>query len=672
MIFAVVCFAALAQLPHHDTYLAAARALEQGQHAVARTGFEKVAEAGGELAAYAEVRAAEAMVRTGKVQEGLARLEKATHGHGGQVRLARLLLGLLQAQHGQRAAAVPTLQAAFQLETIPWFIDAQMWDAAEALLASPELAHAGYGFHAAIVEKPGFTPKRNDAAKRLANSPAPEHALTAARGLFRAGLFPEAEKLILRAPGPMLEALERLKTPGVDAKAFLKENKANVWATLLVAHAVRLQYRAGAHDHAIGLARALVEVLPNERESGDCLWFLAQLLAKDPKNRAKAMGLYEELARNCPGHWRGANAVDLVVKDALDRGQLKEALALAERLWGLHPENRLRAESYYKLAMAQEKKGDREGALRSLHFAVNSGPGDYFAHRAWQRLGEWMPDFDAANSIPPITLDGKIPLLRPMTGLNKPLAPLPAEFQARPMVQRLHFFGFNGLEEGEWEAFEALSNIKGHADAPMWYRAVSEAGFLQTAFQFADLHAWGFEGGAKTVDRWRMEYPLAYWGIYTANATRDRVDPYLLLSLSRQESTFRASIVSRSGAKGVMQLMPATARWMGQTDPEISAEDVATLGSPRHCIKLGSRYIRQMLDKFGNNMIYASAAYNGGPGNVGKWRKQWPNATPDEFVDVIPFEETSGYVRRVLGNLLAYHSLYPAPDKAAALLAGAQ
>jgi soluble lytic murein transglycosylase len=66
-----------------------------------------------------------------------------------------------------------------------------------------------------------------------------------------------------------------------------------------------------------------------------------------------------------------------------------------------------------------------------------------------------------------------------------------------------------------------------------------------------------------------------------------------------------------------------------------------------------------MIGRFEGNLVYAVASYNAGPGNVAKWRKASPGADLETFVETIPFSETRDYVKRVLGNYAAYHSLYP-------------
>jgi soluble lytic murein transglycosylase len=161
----------------------------------------------------------------------------------------------------------------------------------------------------------------------------------------------------------------------------------------------------------------------------------------------------------------------------------------------------------------------------------------------------------------------------------------------------------------------------------------------------------------------RLDYARAYWPHVVAIAKETGVDPYLILAVARQESTFRPSLTSSAGAQGVMQVMPGTAEWLAKAEPTIGPEHAKQLDVPTSSLRLGTYYLMRMIDRCGGNVADALASYNAGPGNLSKWRKQYPNADLDTFIESIPFSETRHYVKAVLGNYAAYHSLYPPETK---------
>lgn len=121
---------------------------------------------------------------------------------------------------------------------------------------------------------------------------------------------------------------------------------------------------------------------------------------------------------------------------------------------------------------------------------------------------------------------------------------------------------------------------------------------------------------------------VPYANEITAAAQRHNVDPALLAALVKQESGFNPNATSPAGAKGLAQLMPATARGLGVTDPT----------DPAQALEGGAKYLRQQLDRFGGDEKLALAAYNAGPGAV------------QRFGGVPPYAETQHYVKTVLAS----------------------
>ena len=141
----------------------------------------------------------------------------------------------------------------------------------------------------------------------------------------------------------------------------------------------------------------------------------------------------------------------------------------------------------------------------------------------------------------------------------------------------------------------------------------------------------------------------------TATLAADRAAVFAVV---RQESMFQVDAVSPVGARGLMQLMPGTAKEVARTvgvdySPERLVTDAA------YNTLLGSTYLGDQLERFDGSLVLAAAAYNAGPGNARKWIKAYGDprlggVDPVVWVELIPFSETRTYVKRVLGNYLVY------------------
>lgn len=143
-------------------------------------------------------------------------------------------------------------------------------------------------------------------------------------------------------------------------------------------------------------------------------------------------------------------------------------------------------------------------------------------------------------------------------------------------------------------------------------------------------------------------------------ATDPDLDPALVHGLVRQESAFHQKAVSRAGARGLMQLMPGTARLVSRK-LKIRYSRARLLRDPAYNIRLGQSYLKQMLDRFDGSVIMALAAYNAGPHRVQRLVRTFGHPGPTIFdmvdwIEQIPFTETRNYVQRVLENRAVYHS----------------
>jgi soluble lytic murein transglycosylase-like protein len=156
----------------------------------------------------------------------------------------------------------------------------------------------------------------------------------------------------------------------------------------------------------------------------------------------------------------------------------------------------------------------------------------------------------------------------------------------------------------------------------------------------------------------RAYYPLELASTIRSAAMANDLPPALIAGIIRQESAFDPRATSPVGARGLMQLMPATAREMtsrlGLRAPANGLYD------PEFSITLGAAYFRQLLSGFGGNVELALAGYNGGPNRIRRlWEEAGPGAQLDSFVETLNLDESRDYVKRILVLADSYRQLYP-------------
>jgi soluble lytic murein transglycosylase len=155
---------------------------------------------------------------------------------------------------------------------------------------------------------------------------------------------------------------------------------------------------------------------------------------------------------------------------------------------------------------------------------------------------------------------------------------------------------------------------------------------------------------------WHILFPKAWWENIKAESEKNNLDPYLVASLIRQESEFNPSVVSYANAYGLMQLLPVTGKQMAKEEG-IKNFQTFQLLDPEMNIRLGCRYLREMLNKLGGVQEYALAAYNAGDERVVDWQSAGPYSGIDEFIESIPFTQTREYVEAILRNEETYRAI---------------
>ena len=155
---------------------------------------------------------------------------------------------------------------------------------------------------------------------------------------------------------------------------------------------------------------------------------------------------------------------------------------------------------------------------------------------------------------------------------------------------------------------------------------------------------------------WRILFPEPWWDTIKAESAKNNLDPYLVAALIRQESEFNPAAISHANACGLMQLLPAVGKSMARQEG-IEHFQTFQLFDPTTNIRLGTRYLRRTLDKFGGVTEYALAAYDAGDERVREWQDAGPYQGMDEFIESIPITETREYVEIIMRNLETYKAI---------------
>jgi soluble lytic murein transglycosylase len=309
---------------------------------------------------------------------------------------------------------------------------------------------------------------------------------------------------------------------------------------------------------------------------------------------------------------------------------------MSARVHAKEPTDRDMCEYWH--ARALEKAGDRENARALFVKLAQSTDSNYYPELATRRVAAAKPDLPASSASDPV-FNGT------------PAVKGAAEFH----LARLNTLRAMGLKELEPDELKALALhggdtsemrrfvLAGFASADAWYDAIAAATRMEKLGQLD--HA--------TAER--VRYPRAYWELFHGASTRLALDPYLVLALARQESLFNPKATSVSNARGLMQLIPSTAKKMAAERG--MAPGAIELYDPSINVDLGTTYLKDLFEMFHGDAFHVVAAYNGGEHAVAKWMSQFPG-DDDEWVENIAYKETREYVKKVIGGRREYMLLY--------------
>lgn len=272
----------------------------------------------------------------------------------------------------------------------------------------------------------------------------------------------------------------------------------------------------------------------------------------------------------------------------------------------------------YWAARAHMRTGNIKAVSIWLRRGLNQ-PRTFYGLISTRALGQ---DFDFNWKVPAFTKE-YMDILSEIPAANRAMALVLAGRSDLAQAELIRIRPENDDQHKALLSYASYANLPGLA-----LRAASSAANEQGSFYDAAL------------------YPTGPWQPQEGY----KIDPALVHAIMRQESRFDPRAKSPSGAKGLMQLMPATAK-------SVSDQKGARLDHPETNLELGQRYLEELLESsvVEDDLIYLLIAYNAGPGNLAKWKSRWSDVKdPLLFIELIPSGETRAYVERVLSNYWIY------------------
>ena len=147
-------------------------------------------------------------------------------------------------------------------------------------------------------------------------------------------------------------------------------------------------------------------------------------------------------------------------------------------------------------------------------------------------------------------------------------------------------------------------------------------------------------------------YPMPYRETVAKYSKKFKVPESLIYAIIRQESRFNQKARSPANAKGLMQIIPSTGRWILK-QLNYKSRTIRKIYDPNINVMMGTFYIKHLSNKL-DNLIFTLGSYNAGIRNVSKWTEKYPTEIPEKFIEQIPFYETRNYIKKVLSNYIIY------------------
>lgn len=381
---------------------------------------------------------------------------------------------------------------------------------------------------------------------------------------------------------------------------------------------------AGAVEALSGFAQAF----PSDTAAPTALYLVGDMMA-DRGDWTGAARWFGELLARYPGDLRASVARFRLAAEALRTGLRDSAAALFEAEIAAAGPQRTNARFWLgKLAL---QAGDTARARATWLTLVREDSIGYYGLRARREV-----------DLPPLRISAA-PLPAPSASVATSLG----------RIDTLLLAGLDTAAQAEVRAVLARAPQQ-DADALLaWSDGLAARGFGPAAVRLGWQAAIKSPNDARVL---RVIFPWPNRRAVEAEANEFGVDPLLLVAIVRQESVFDAQALSPAGARGLAQLLPGTAALTARgLDVTFYPEWITV---PDLNLHLGAAHLQELLERFGGRVDAAVAAYNAGTTPVRRWLERPGADDPDQFVELIPYQETRGYVRSVLRNRDLYRALY--------------
>lgn len=598
--------------------------------------------AGGEAPEYAHLRLAEIAARRGDNSAAAEHAQRAIAPDASpewQAR-ARLALASYQQAAGQVAAAAETYWA---LAYAP--LGTPPEDRAEALWRLSDLLEGQGQSEAAAQTR----------LRLIRDYPWHQRALQALDGAAALGYeVPAWERGVVffrhRRNSEAEEAFREALSQGAGDAA-----EAHYYLGVLAERAGDPQTALVEYDAAASLARQAGDAAL----LGQALWDRATVVGAVGTTE-DAVAAYAAVADEAPGTTNAAEALFQAGLISYRDAQATRATAFWERYLGAAGSNPERARALFWLGKAAQAEGEEDAATRDFQAAASVAPGAFYGLRARAEAdgGSW-PGAQAVDV--PAPAWGEVEAWLGSVFGPEDMDATEALFASRAWRRAAELQGA-GVVSAAGDEFGALLD---RAAGRPWLlyriaRWAGDEGLLSLSARAAQRLVEGHAGAPRGL--LLLAYPPAYQELASEYALREGFSPLLLLALVRQESVYDPAAVSYAGASGLTQVMPATATEIAMELGE-KAFRLSDLARPRVSLRFGAHYLGKQIREFAGSLPAALAAYNGGPGNAGRWLDA-AGGDPDLFVESITFSETRAYVQVVLENYAQYVYAYGLADEA--------